>query len=157
MRVTLCAFMILAGTASFQAFGTHVETFGSEADKQCWKLPEGSGYLWKWVFDVDSGYCVGIVAKTYEEAFKIGIGRVYGVMPPGMIELETSFVKTGSVSGTPVRWYRASRPRSTEQLEYRTFTLVDERNERYLAVSVYAATESEMNDRLGVLERLKYR
>jgi hypothetical protein len=35
-------------------------------------------------------------------------------------------------------------------LEYRTFTLVDEQNQRYLSVSVYAASESEMNERLTV-------
>lgn len=75
----------------------------------------------------------------------------------GMIEPETSFVKSGSVGGTPVRWFRASRHRGPEELEYRTFTLVDEKNDRYLAVSVYAASEAQMNDRLSVLERMKYR
>ena len=157
MRAALCVFMLLAGTASFQVFGTDVDTFGPEADQHCPKLPQGSGYVWEWVFSIDWGHCIGRVAKTHKEAFDFGIARLYGVMPPGQIEPESSFVKSGSVGGTPVRWYRASRHRGPEKLEYGTFTLVNEENMAYLAVSVYAASESQMNERLGVLERMKYR
>jgi hypothetical protein len=41
------------------------------------------------------------------------------------------------------------------EAEYRTFTLVDEQNQRYLDVSVYADSVPQMNARLNVLERLK--
>jgi hypothetical protein len=105
--------MLLAGTVSFQAFGTEEHKFGPEADQYCPKLPEGSGYVWEWVFSVDWGHCIGRVAETQKQAFDFGISRLYGVMPPGELEPETSFVKSGSVGGTPVRWYRASRRRST--------------------------------------------
>jgi hypothetical protein len=155
MRATLCAFMLLAGTALFQVFADE-HKLGADADPHCPKLPAGSGYVWEWFFRVDSGHCIGRVAETQKQAFDFGISRLYGVMPPGELEPETSFVKSGSVGGTPVRWYRASRPRSTERLEYRTFTLLSEENMAYLSVSVYAASESEMNERLTVLQRMKY-
>jgi hypothetical protein len=155
MRAMLCAFLILAGAASIQVFADE-HKFGADADPHCPKLPAGSGYVWEWVFSVDWGHCIGRVADTQKQAFDFGISRLYGVMPPGELDPETSFVKSGSVGGTPVRWYRASHPRSTEKLEYRTFTLVDEQNQRYLSVSVYAASESEMNERLTVLQRIKY-
>jgi hypothetical protein len=155
MRATLCVFMLLAGTASFQVFATE-HTFGPHAD-HCPKLPEGSGYVWEWVFSIDYGYCIGRVAKTHKPAFEIGTPRLYGVMPPDLVDPETSLVKLGSVAGTPVRWYSASRHKGAEKLAYRTFTLVDEKNERYLEVSVYAASESQMKERLSVLERMQYR
>jgi hypothetical protein len=156
MRAMLCIFLALAGMASTKAFGTD-HTFGPEADQYCPKLPEGSGYEWEWVFSVDWGHCIGRLAETHKAAFDFGIARLYGVMPPGEIEPENSLVKSGRVGGTPVRWYRASRPRSSEKLEYRTFTLIDEEHMAYLSVSVYAASESQMNERLNLLERLKYR
>lgn len=150
MRVTfLC--LLLAGTA--------FPVFGSDADEQCPKLPDDSGYVWEWVFHVDSGYCVGRVQKTKKPAFDIGIVRLYGVMPPGMVEPETSFVKAGSVSDQSVRWYRLSANGGSKTIEYRTFTLLDQENPqygRYLSVSVYATSESQMNERLHVLERAKY-
>jgi hypothetical protein len=104
MRATLCVFTLLAGTVSFQAFGTEEHKFHPEADQYCPKLPEGSGYVWEWVFSVDWGHCIGRVAETQKQAFDFGISRLYGVMPPGELEPETSFVKSGSVGGTPVRW-----------------------------------------------------
>ena len=76
---------------------------------------------------MDAGYCIGRVAKTHKAAFEFQIAGLYGVMPPDLGDLETSFVKPGSVGGTPVRWYRASRHKGPETLEYRTFTLVDKR------------------------------
>ena len=157
MKATLCVFVLLAVTASFQVFGTDEDKFGPDADQYCPKLPEGSGYVWEWVFSIDWGHCIGRVAKTHKEAFDFGIARLYGVMPPGTIEPETSFVKSGSVAGTPVRWYRAPRHRGSQKLEYRTFTLLNEENMAYLSVGVHAASESQMNERLSVLERLKYR
>jgi hypothetical protein len=148
--------MLLAATASFQVIGEE-HKFGADADQYCPKLPKGSGYVWEWVFSVDEGHCIGRVAKTHRQAFEFAITRLYGVIPPGEIEPETNFVKSGSVGGTPVRWYRASRHRGPEKLEYRTFTLVDETNQRYLAVSVYAASHEQIDERLSVLERTKYR
>jgi len=150
MRVTFL-FLLLTGAV--------FPVFGSDADVQCPKLPDDSGYVWEWVFHVDYGYCVGRVQKTKQPAFDIGITRLYGVMPPDMVEAETSFVKAGSVSGQPVRWYRASGNVGSKTLVYRTFTLLDQENPRYgryLSVSVYATSESQMNERLHVLERTKY-
>jgi hypothetical protein len=86
------------------------------------------------IVHVDAGYCIGRVEKTHKAAFEFPIARLYGVMPPDLVAPETSFVKSGSVAGTPVRWYKASRHRGPEKLEYTTFTLVDEQNQRYLAV-----------------------
>jgi hypothetical protein len=142
--------------ASFQVLGTDVHKFSPEADQYCPKLPHDSGYEWEWVFSVDWGHCIGRVVKTRKAAFDFGIARLYGVMPPGMMEPETSFVKRGLVGGTPVKWYRASRARSSEKLEYRTFTLLNEENMAYLSVSVYAASESQMEERLQLLERARY-
>jgi hypothetical protein len=156
-KMVFGAFVFLGGIASFQVFATEEHKFGPEADQYCPKLPEGSGYSWEWVFSVDWGHCIGRAAKTHTAAFDFGIARLYGVMPPSEIEPETAFVKSGSVGGTPVRWYGASRPRSSEKLEYRTFALLNEENMAYLSVSVYAASESQMNERLKVLERLKRR
>ena len=149
LRATLCAFLVLAGTASF-----HV--FGSDGDEHCPTLPEDSGYVWEWVFHVDAGYCIGRAAKSRKEAFEFAIVRLQGTMPSDLVDPETSFVKSGSVGGTPVRWFRAPHNRSPD-LEYRTFTLFNEENEAYLEVSVYASSESQMNERLSVLERVKYR
>jgi hypothetical protein len=146
----LCAFILLGGTASFQVFG-------ADGDEHCPILPEGSGYVWQWVFHVDAGYCIGRDAKSHKEAFEFAIVRLNGVMPSDLVDRETSFVKSGSVGGTPVRWYRAPRHGGPEKLEYRTFTLLNEENEAYIEVNVYAPSESQMNERLKVLERLKYR
>jgi len=156
MKARLCAFMLLATTASLQAIADE-HKFGADANEYCPKLPEGSRYMWEWVFSVDEGHCTGRVAETHRQAFEFAVTRLYGVMPPGEIEPETSFVKSGSVGGTSVRWYTALRHRGPEKLEYRTFTLVDETNQRYLTVSVYAASQEQMDERLGVLERMKYR
>jgi hypothetical protein len=156
MKVTLCTFMLLAVAVSPRVFGSE-HKFGAEADQHCPKLPKGSGYVWEWVFSVDAGYCIGSDAKTKKEAFEFAVTRVYGVIPPGEIEPETSFVKTGGVGGTPVRWYRASRRTSSEKLAYRTFTLLNEENMAYLSVSVYAASKAQMEERLHVMERLEYR
>jgi hypothetical protein len=153
MKARLCAFVLLAATASFQVFADE-HKFGVETGQFCPKLPKSSGYMWEWVFSVDEGRCIGRVAKTRRQAFEFAITRLYGV---GEIEPETSFVKSGSVGGTSVRWYTASRHRAPEKLEYRTFTLVDEKNQRYLAVSVYAESHEQMDERLSVLERTKYR
>lgn len=105
----------------------------------------------------DWGHCIGRVSKTHKEAFDFGIARLYGVMAPGTMEPETSFVKTGSVSGTHVRRYRASTHIGPETLDYRTFTLINEEHMAYLSISVYAASEARMGERLSVLERMKYR
>jgi hypothetical protein len=88
--------MLLAAAASLQAFG-------SEGDKYCPQLPKGSGYMWEWVFHVDSGYCIGRVAKSKEIAFEYGITTLYEVVPPGFFEPESAFVQSGNVEGTPVR------------------------------------------------------
>jgi hypothetical protein len=156
---TICgAFVFLAATASIQVFASKEHKFGSDAEQYCPKLPDGSGYCeWEWAFSVDWGHCVGRVATTRKAAFNFGIARLYGVMPPGELEPKTSFVKSESVGGTPVRWYRASVHRGAENLEYRTITLVDEQSHRYLDVSVYANSELQMNERLDLLERLKHR
>jgi hypothetical protein len=148
--------MFVAATASFQTFASE-HTFGAAADPYCPRLPEHSGYEWEWVFSIDAGDCVGRVAKTHKEAFAFAITRLYGAMAPGLMEPETSFVQTGNVGGTPVRWYRASRHRGPERLEYRTFTLLYEEKMAYLSVSVYAKSESQMAERLGVLERMTFR
>jgi len=157
MKIRLCVFMLLVGMASFQALAIDDHKFGPEAAPFCPKLPEGSGFEWEWVFRIDWGHCIGRVAETHGEAFDFGIARLYGVMPPGMLEPETSFVKSGSVGGTPVRWYRASRHRGPESLEYRTFTLLNEEKMAYLSVTVYAASESQMDERLNLMEQLAYR
>lgn len=157
MRAALRVFMLLAGTVSFQAFGTEEHKFRTEADQHCPMLPEGSGYVWEWVFSVDWGHCIGRVARTGKEAFDFGIARLYGVMPPDLVDPETAFVKTGSVAAWPVRWYRVPTHRSSERLEYRTFTLLNEENMAYLSVSVYADSKSQMDERLSVLERMKHR
>jgi hypothetical protein len=156
-KIVAGAFMLFAGTAPIHVFATDADTFSPRAEEHCPKLPEGIGYVWEWVFHVDAGYCIGRVANTRRAAFEFGTSRLYGVMPPGLVEPETSFVKTGSVGGTPVRWYRSSRHTRPEKFEYRTFTLLDDENQRYLSVSVYADSESQMNERLSVLERLRYR
>jgi hypothetical protein len=136
MKLLLCAFLALAAMVSFRVYATEHKS-ASEADPYCPKLPKGSGYMWEWVFSVDWGHCIGRVAKTHKQAFDFGIARLYGLMPPGTIEPETSFVKPGSVGGTPVRWYRASRHMGREKLEYRTFTLLNEENMAHLSISVY--------------------
>jgi hypothetical protein len=155
MKATLCTFALLAGSASFPVSATE-HKFGPEADQCCWKLLQNSGYVWEWLFSIDYGYCIARVAKTHKAAFEIGTPRLYGVMPPDLVDPETAFVKTGSVAGWQVRWYRAPVQRSSERLEYRTFTLLNEEKMAYLAVNVYAASDSQMNERLKVLERLKY-
>jgi hypothetical protein len=152
-KATLC---VLALLASFQALGTEVHKFGAEASEYCPKLPEGSGYIWEWDFSVDSGHCIGRAAKTHKAAFDFAVGRIYGDIPPGEIESETSFVKSGHVGGTPVRWFIASRRSSSAKLEYRSLTLLNEENMAYLWVSVYAASDAQMEERLQVLERTKY-
>lgn len=103
------------------------------------------------------GHCTGRVVGTHKAAFEFAIARLYGVMSPGELEPESCFVRFGNVGGTPVKWYRATVHLGPEFLEYRTFTLLDEERMSYLSVRVYVASESQMQKRLGLMARMKYR
>jgi hypothetical protein len=98
--------------------GTEAGPLGAEADKHCWQLPKNSGYVWEWIFHVDFDYWIGRVAKTHEAAFQVAFARLDGVTPPGLVEPETAFVKSGNVGGTTVKWYKASEPKDPNRLEY---------------------------------------
>ena len=127
MKALIYTFMFVAATASFQTFASE-HTVGAAADPYCPRLLEHSGYEWKWVFSIDAGDCVGRVVKTQKEAFAFAITRLYGVVAPGLMEPKTSFVQTGNVGGMA-----------------------------YLSVNVYAESESRMAERLGVMERMRFR
>jgi hypothetical protein len=74
-----------------------------------------------------------------------------------MVDLETFFVKAGSVSGKPVKWYRVPGTVEPKHLAYRTMTIVDEQDQRYLVATVFAESASQMNERLDALQNSRYR
>src|ERR1700733_9004489 len=148
LNVCLLALMGFSSFVPLRALAIDDHKFGAEAAPYCPTLPDGSGYEWEWIFRIDWGHCVGRVAKTHKEAFDFGIARLYGVMPPGVIEPESAFVRFGCVGGTLVKWYTANVRLGPEVLEYRTFTLLNEERMSYLSVRVYAESELQMEERL---------
>jgi hypothetical protein len=145
LLVGLACGALVAGTAS-------VQVFGSQGDEFCPQLPSGSGYVWEWV-QVDSGYCVGRVAKTRETAFEFRPLKLQGflsLVEPG------SPIKSGSVGGMPVRWFRSSAVTDTK-ISYEAFVVIDKVSQRYASIRVFGTSESQMDERLKVLERVELR
>ena len=122
----------------------------------CPMFPKGSGYVWKSIFQVDSGYCISKDERTHKDAFVFGEMRFYGKLFPEMFEPESSFVRTGRIVGVPVRWYIAKRYTGPSKVEYRAIGLFDKENQRYLSVAVYADSNRELERRLHIAEQLKW-
>ena len=134
-----------------------LRAIGSEGDDHCPRLPKNSGYMWEWEVHIDADSCNGVDTKNKTFAFGLGTLTLYGPAPPGTFEPERSFVQSGTVGGRAVRWYKISDYHGPRKLAYKSLTLEDSENQRYLSVVVYADSPAQMRQRLGILARMRFR
>jgi hypothetical protein len=113
-------------------------------------LPAGSGLTWRFARGADFGVCYA----TYAGSAATVIGVYLGNTPEFDPALATA-VRSGSIGGREVTWFRRDSASGRAPLAVQTVVVV---NRRYMAhVWVNADTEAELNERLAIMTRMALR
>jgi hypothetical protein len=121
-----------------------------DAIDTCPMLPAGSGLTWHFARGADFAVCYA----TYAGSAATVIGVYLGNAPEFDPALATA-VRSGSIGGHQVTWFRRDSASGNAPMAVQTVVVV---NRRYMAhVWVNADTEAELSQRLALIERMALR